>query len=188
MLDTNDRPVNKPPLRLNVGAGTSTWGDLRLDVGRTLQLTVLGDMNALPFVDDTFSEILLDNVLEHATDTTGVLAEIHRVLRPGGIAYVYVPFYTAHGAYSDPTHRSFFTEQTFDYYSVDAKYDHYADFAFERVSTEFHYSKAISWLPWRRLKLKLGHVFGDLVLAMKVVLRKPGGEPVTPTIDGWLQS
>lgn len=174
--------------RLNVGAGDSRWGDVRLDVSRTDGVHVVGDMHALPFEDDRFSEVLLDNVLEHSPDTTGALAEIHRVLRPGGIAYVYVPYYAAHGAYSDPTHRSFFTEQTFDYYVADAKYDHYADFAFERVSTEFYYSKAIGWLPWRRLKLKIGHVLGDMVLAMKVVLRKPGGEPVTPTIDGWLQS
>lgn len=174
--------------RLNVGAGDTEWGDLRIDVEAVGSIEALADMHNLPFVENQFSEILMDNVLEHTPYTTPVLEEIHRVLRPGGIVYVFVPYYTAHGAYSDPTHRSFFTEQTFDYYVANAKYDHYADFDFEHVSTDFYYSRAIEWLPWRQLKLKLGHVFGDVVLAMKIVLRKPGGEPVTPTIDGWLLS
>jgi len=177
-----------PGLRLNVGAGTTEWGDVRLDVGRTDQVTLLGDMHALPLDDDVFAEVLMDNVLEHTAETTAVLREIHRVLRPGGIVYVYVPYYTAHGAYGDPTHRSFFTEGTFDYYTVESDYQHYADFEFELVDREFFYSKLLWPIPSRRVRLKLGHVFGDLVLAMKVVLRKPGGDPVEPTIEGWLET
>jgi len=173
--------------RLNIGAGETTWGDIRLDVNRTDQVSLLGDMHSLPLDDDVCSEVLVDNVLEHSPNTTEVLREIHRVLRPGGVTYVYVPYYTAHGAYADPTHRSFFSEGTFDYYTSQSDYDHYADFEFELVSREFYYSKLIRPIPSERIKLKIGHILGDMVLAMRVVLRKPGGDPVEPTIDGWLE-
>lgn len=178
--------MNEPPRRLNVGAGETMWGDVRLDIDRTSQVTVLGDMHALPFDADTFDEVLLDNVIEHSPDTTGVLRELHRVLRPGGVAYIYVPYYNAVGAYGDPTHRSFFAEGSFEYYSTSSRYEHYSDFEFELVSEEFYYSVLTKYIPSRRVRLKLGHFFGDLTLAMKVVLRKPGGRPVEPSIDGWL--
>ncbi|RJX47960.1 methyltransferase domain-containing protein [Halonotius pteroides] len=179
---------NEGDIRLNIGAGETEWGDVRLDIDSTDQVTVLGDMHSLPFPDNVCSEILLDNVIEHSRDTTGVLREIHRVLRPGGIVYIYVPYYNAHGAYGDPTHRSFFTEGTFDYYTEASDYDYYADFEFQHVSQDFFYSKLLQPVPSERIKLKLGHMIGDLVLAMKVVLRKPGADPVEPSIDGWLQS
>ena len=178
--------MNETPRRLNVGAGDTTWGDVRLDIGHTSSVTVLGDMHELPFDADTFDEVLLDNVIEHTPDTTGVWREVHRVLRPGGIAYVYVPYYNAVGAYMDPTHRSFFSEGSFKYYSTSSRYEHYSDFDFEVVSEDFYYSILTKYIPSRRIKLKLGHLFGDLTLAMKVVLRKPGGEPVEPSIEGWL--
>lgn len=181
-------PEGRTEIRLNVGAGDTDWGDVRLDIERTEQVNLLGDMHSLPFEDEICSEVLMDNVLEHSPDTTGVLREIHRVLRPGGIVYIYVPYFNAHGAYADPTHRGFFSEQSFDYYTSRSGYEHYADFEFELVSQDFFYSKLLYPIPFDRIKLKLGHMIGDLVLAMRVVLRKPGGKPVEPSIDGWLST
>lgn len=175
-------------LRLNIGAGETEWGDVKVDIAATDSVTALSDMHDLPFRSGSFSEVLMDNVLEHSPDTTSVLRELHRVLRPGGVAYIYVPYFNAHGAYSDPTHRSFFSERTFDYYATASDYEYYADFEFEIVSKEFFYSKLLRPIPWRSVKLKLGKFFGDLVLAMKVVLRKPGGDPVPPSIEGWLKT
>jgi predicted SAM-dependent methyltransferase len=175
-------------IRLNIGAGETEWGDVQLDIDHTDQVTILGDLHSLPFVDNVCSEILLDNVLEHSPDTTGVLREIYRILRPGGIVYIFVPYYNSSGAFRDPTHRSFFSEGTFDYYTEKSDYDYYADFEFQQVSQSFFYSKLLRPLPSDRIKLKLGHMIGDLVLAMKVILRKPGSNPVEPSIDGWIQS
>jgi SAM-dependent methyltransferase len=45
---------------------------------------VLGDMHAMPLPDGAFDQILLFNVLTYAPEPTRVLAEAHRVLRPGG--------------------------------------------------------------------------------------------------------
>ena len=48
---------------------------------------------ALPFGDATFDAVLTDNVLDHVEAPGRILREMHRVLRPGGGAYVRVHVY-----------------------------------------------------------------------------------------------
>src|SRR5579864_4386899 len=54
----------------------------------------------LPFADATFDLVVLDQVIEHVSDQTRVLAEASRVLKPGGAMYVacpnYLRFYEPH--------------------------------------------------------------------------------------------
>jgi len=49
---------------------------------------VLGDLHAVPAADASFDQVLLFNVLAHATTPARVLAETARVLRPGGAVVV----------------------------------------------------------------------------------------------------
>ncbi len=55
--------------------------------GRYLAL----DAARLPFGDRAFSAVVFFDLLEHVPDYRGMLAEIARVLRPGGILHAYVP-------------------------------------------------------------------------------------------------
>ena len=52
---------------------------------------VRGDALSLPFADDTFDRVIAAEVLEHLPDDLGAMAELARVLRPGGLAAVTVP-------------------------------------------------------------------------------------------------
>jgi SAM-dependent methyltransferase len=45
----------------------------------------------LPFADDTFDKIICSEVLEHIPEYEGALAEIERVLKPGGLFCASVP-------------------------------------------------------------------------------------------------
>lgn len=53
--------------------------------------TTQGDGVHLPFPDDTFDRVIAAEVLEHIPDDEGAIAELHRVLKPGGTIAVTVP-------------------------------------------------------------------------------------------------
>jgi ubiquinone/menaquinone biosynthesis C-methylase UbiE len=58
---------------------------------------------ALPFPDASLDLVILDNVLEHVTDRPGTLAEINRVLRPGGLLYQVTPKpFSLYSLWNDP--------------------------------------------------------------------------------------
>ncbi len=52
---------------------------------------VRGDALRLPFADDTFDRIIASEVMEHLRDDAGAMAELTRVLKPGGTMAVTVP-------------------------------------------------------------------------------------------------
>lgn len=45
----------------------------------------------LPFEDSTFGAVFAGEIIEHLVDTAGFLAEVRRVLEPGGIAVITTP-------------------------------------------------------------------------------------------------
>lgn len=60
---------------------------------------VFADAAALPFADATFDAVVCLEVLEHVPMPCAVVAEIGRVLKPGGRAWVSMPFlYPVHDA------------------------------------------------------------------------------------------
>ena len=94
-----------------------------------------------PFKDASFDNVLLTHIVEHIpheikltkqtlgeplTETQlrwrlenaqdgwyAFMAEVYRVLKPGGIAHILSPYAWSQGAMTDPTHTRFITEQTF---------------------------------------------------------------------------
>jgi SAM-dependent methyltransferase len=54
-------------------------------------LAVRGDVRRLPFPDESFEVVVAAEVLEHVPDDAAAIAELARVLRPGGVAAVTVP-------------------------------------------------------------------------------------------------
>ena len=50
------------------------------------------DGTRIPFPDNHFDAILCTEVIEHAIDPEALIAEMHRVLRPGGSLVLTVPF------------------------------------------------------------------------------------------------
>jgi ubiquinone/menaquinone biosynthesis C-methylase UbiE len=52
---------------------------------------VVGDARALPYPDGTFDSVIASEILEHIPDDESVIAELIRVLKPGGSLAVTVP-------------------------------------------------------------------------------------------------
>ena len=59
---------------------------------------LLAGAQLMPFPENTFDTVLCSEVLEHVPDPARVIAEMFRVLRPGGQAVITTPFlYRVHG-------------------------------------------------------------------------------------------
>jgi SAM-dependent methyltransferase len=88
---------------LDVGAGGRriTPDVVTVDAVAAPGVDVVGDIHGLPFADGSFDAVFCTGTLEHITDPFRAIQELRRVLRPGGILYVDVPF--MQGYHADPT-------------------------------------------------------------------------------------
>lgn len=86
------------------------------------------DLAAIPVEDDRFDVVLFSQVLEHIVEPRAVLAELHRVLKPGGLIFASAPlFYEEH-------------EQPYDFYR-------YTQFGLGRLFEEAGFQELeIEWL------------------------------------------
>jgi predicted SAM-dependent methyltransferase len=109
-------------LKLDFGAGDiKTEGYLRVDISPKCKPDFVWDITKHPYPKEweNCDEVRCDNVLEHLSpdDLIATINEIHRILGNGGRLWYRVPLLKIKdenfmGAFSDPTHRSFFTIQT----------------------------------------------------------------------------
>lgn len=79
---------------LDLGSGGRRWGSnvISMDIDRFPNVGLVGDGHRLPFGDGTLDGVICTGVLEHVQDAEAVTREIWRVIRPGGLAYISVPF------------------------------------------------------------------------------------------------
>lgn len=74
-----------------------------LDILPSSDLDVVGDLLQLPFATEIAGGVICHSVLEHVYEPHTAVREIYRVLKPGGIAFLYVPFlYPYHGTKGEP--------------------------------------------------------------------------------------
>lgn len=62
------------------------------DIYASEHTSVIADGHKLPFIDGSFDAVWIQAVLEHVLDPAQVVAEIWRVLRPGGLVFADTPF------------------------------------------------------------------------------------------------
>lgn len=73
--------------------------------------------DGIPLPDNSVGVINASHVLEHLKDPVKSMSEIYRVLVDGGWAFIEVPSTDGRGAWQDPTHVSFWNENSFWYYT-----------------------------------------------------------------------
>jgi SAM-dependent methyltransferase len=123
---------------LDIGCGRSKLpGAFGLDRSPLPGVDVVADLNgALPFPDEAFDAVSANQVLEHVADLVGLVYEVHRILRPGGVLVAHVPYFRSSWAHIDPTHVRCFTINSMDYF-VAGTHCHgqyrFRDAAFRRI-------------------------------------------------------
>ena len=83
---------------LHIGGPNDFWLLKNTDSAIGLELfegpgiDVVADACALPFEDESFDTVLAVEVLEHVATPDKMIAEVHRVLKPGGALLLSTPF------------------------------------------------------------------------------------------------
>jgi len=111
-------------INLNIGAGTDIRDKfINHDVVKLPGIDVVHDLNQYPWPwkDNSSDNIEILDVLEHLDNFVRAMEEIHRILKPGGIVLIRVPYWNHSCAYIDPTHKRGFHEQTFDFFDIKSK-------------------------------------------------------------------
>jgi len=105
--------------RLNVGCGLDyKKGYINLDIEKKFKHDITHNLEKFPypFKEGEFDEIFCSHILEHLVDISKTLKELRRILKKGGKIKIEVPYYKNKGAFRDPTHKRFFTEDMFPEY------------------------------------------------------------------------
>ena len=109
-------------MKLELGGGaTPTEGYVNLDpIHGEGAFRRQAQDGPLPLADGSVEAARCEHLMEHipaGTERIFVMNEVHRVLVPGGLFEVIVPLFPGWGSIADPTHVSFWVEQSFWYFT-----------------------------------------------------------------------
>ena len=149
------------PLILDLGCGKKKRpGTVGVDFSDRHDADIIHDLNQFPypFQNGSVDHIYLDNVLEHLDHPLSVMEELYRILKPHATVKIIVPYFRSPYAFADPTHKHFFTVDSFSYYEpanfICQKYD-YTDARFTINKIIFNETIA------NRLLLRMVKVFAN---------------------------
>jgi SAM-dependent methyltransferase len=132
----------------DVGCGSAKApGAVGLDVSPDTDADVVHDLDSFPYPldDDSFEQILAQDVIEHVKEPIRVFDEFHRISKPGAQIHIRTPHFSSVLAYGDPTHRHYFS--TIAIRSLaEPRFAHYTDTRFRVVNITLDL-----WLPFRLL-------------------------------------
>jgi glycosyltransferase involved in cell wall biosynthesis len=96
-----------------------------------------------PFLDESVGVIRASHIVEHLQDSIHTMNEAYRVLAPGGWLFIDVPSTDGRGAFQDPTHKTFWNENSFLYYTN----ENWARWIRPMFKGKFQLSRCITWFP-----------------------------------------
>ncbi len=86
--------LSEPAFGLNLGSGFLRLHPrlIAMDLEPRDEVDLSADAHRLPFGDGTLAAVVSQEVFEHLEDPVAAMAEVARVLGPGGLLYLQVPF------------------------------------------------------------------------------------------------
>lgn len=146
---------------LNLGAGNKlVKGAVQHDlVKHRPEIDVAWDLNVIPWpwADESFDLIVACAVFEHLRNTLiQTVDECWRILRPGGVLHMKLPFWKSDNAWRDPTHFWRFSLGTCDLFDQKTRYGR--EYAFYQVK------------PWKIIQVaKLNDAKTSFSIKMQVL-------------------
>jgi hypothetical protein len=105
---------------------------------------IISDLNERwPLETSSVGVLRASHIFEHLKSPVHAMNEAYRVLAPGGWLYIDVPSTDGRGAFQDPTHVSFWNENSIWYYTD----DRFARFIRPEYVGRFQLSRCITWFP-----------------------------------------
>ena len=124
----------------------------------------------LPLKTDSVDVVYMSHLLEHIRDMIPFMEEVYRVCRPGAEVRVVVPYYTSRGAYRDPTHVRFITEDFFQYFEEPTDYGVRTNFKIEKIAYDVR--KPFRYFPnyfQKRFRRYLWNVVDNMFVTLRAV-------------------
>lgn len=110
---------------LNLGCGAQPLPNcVNVDAADIPGVDVVHNLDVFPwpFEAGSAEAIRAFDVFEHVDDPIGFVAECWRVLEPGGLLDIHTSYWKSENSFTDPTHKRFCTERTFDYWCAGTDY------------------------------------------------------------------
>jgi SAM-dependent methyltransferase len=105
---------------LDIGCGNKRQepGAIGLDRQPGSSAEILCELARFPWPvrDNCAEKIYLSHFLEHQPDILRVMAEVHRIAKPGAEVLIVTPHYSSPDSYTDPTHLFHLGFHSFDYF------------------------------------------------------------------------
>lgn len=138
---------SKNLLKIDIGGGLNPYSNYKtVDIRETAD--IVADLNeGIPLEDNSVGVLNAHHILEHLKDPIKSMREIHRVLCHGGWAFIEVPSTEGKGAFQDPTHITFWNDNSFLYYT-DKELATFID----NTDIRFQQYKKTNYYPNQRMK------------------------------------
>lgn len=156
---------------LDLGCGTAkVKGAIGLDNASLPGVDVVHDLLDFPypFEDRSFDTIYLRHVIEHfeLKDIERIFAECARILHNNGHLEVKVPHVYSVAAFTDPTHKRFFTFSSGRFWDRDHDKAYYEETSASWVLVNT--SCRITWYNWKRYRLRKFDRFLSSVIERRI--------------------
>ena len=133
------------PRELNLGCGLKRR-EACLNVDRAAQVgpDLVWDLDRFPypFPESHFLRVYAGDVVEHLENIPNFMAEVYRLLVPGGVVEVTTPHFSCANSYTDPTHRHHLGYSSFDYFTTGNELNFYSDARFEIVERQIVFQQS----------------------------------------------
>ncbi len=111
--------------QINLGCGTRVLeGWTNVDLVPLPGVDVVHDLDVFPwpFEDERATIVIAFDIFEHVDKPLEFMNECWRVLQAGGLLMIHTSHWQTENSYTDPTHKRFCTERTFDYWCIGNDY------------------------------------------------------------------